>query len=76
MNKLTKLMFVGFAAFSLVMTSCSDDKDEPNPNPGEETSGKANPATVFSNGLPAQVGDYVITKNNDGLVTKLLMVTK
>lgn len=70
MNKLTKLMFVGFAAFSLVMTSCSDDKDEP--NPGEETIGKVNPATVFSNGLPFQVGDYVITKNSDGLVTKIV----
>lgn len=72
MNKLTKLMALGFVAFSLVMTSCSDDNDEPNPNPGEETVGKVNPATVFTNGLPTQVGGYVITKNSDGLVTKIV----
>lgn len=74
MNKLTKLMSLGFVAFSLAMTSCGDDNDEPNPNPnpGEETGATVNPATVFTNGLPTQVGDYVITKNSNGLVTKIV----
>lgn len=57
-------MSLGFVAFSLTMTSCGDDNDEPNPNPnpGEETGATVNPATVFTNGLPTQVGNYVITK--------------
>lgn len=76
MNKLIKLISLGFVAFSLVMTSCGDDNDEPNPNPnpnpGEEATGAVNPSTVFANGVPAQVGDYVITKNSDGLVTRIV----
>lgn len=53
------------------LTSCSDDNDEPNPDVNV-TTGNANPATVFTQGVPSAVGDFVITKNADGLVTKIV----
>lgn len=53
------------------LTSCSDDNDEPNPDVNV-TTGNANPATVFTQGVPTAVGDLVITKNADGLVTKIV----
>lgn len=55
------LICVGF-------TSCSDDNDELSP---DVNTGKANPTTVFTQGVPSTVGDLVITKNADGLVTKI-----
>lgn len=76
MNKFVKSISFGFVALAFVMVSCSDDKEEPTPEttptPGEETTVNVDPATVFTNGLPTQVGDYVITKNSDGLVTKIV----
>ncbi|MBD5296768.1 MAG: DUF4595 domain-containing protein [Bacteroides sp.] len=59
------------AALTLGFTSCSDDNDEPNAAPGNETS-TVNPSTVFTAGVPSQVGDAVITKNAEGLVTKIV----
>lgn len=56
------LICVGF-------TSCSDDDDEPSP---DVNTGKVNPTTVFTQGVPSTVGDLVITKNADGLVTKIV----
>ena len=63
--------FLTLGAFVLCFAaaSCSDDNDGPNSGNGE--SGRVNPATVFANGLPTQVGDYVITKNSEGLVTRI-----
>lgn len=58
------MMCIGFI-------SCSDDNDEPNPGE-QESSVTVNPLTVFSQGAPSQVGDYVITKNAQGLVTKIV----
>lgn len=55
------------------LTSCSDDNDEPNPDVNLPTV-NANPATVFTQGVPSAVGDFVITKNADGLVTKIVDV--
>lgn len=59
------------AAMAFAVSSCSDDNDEPNPNPGDETV-TVNPTNVFPQGAPSQVGDYVITKNADGLVSKIV----
>lgn len=58
------LMCIGF-------TSCSDDNNDPNPGE-QESSATVNPLTVFSQGAPSQVGDYIITKNAQGLVTKIV----
>lgn len=57
---------IGAMAFS--MTSCDDDN---NPGSGSET-GKVNPINVFTQGLPTQVGDYVIVKGANGLVSKVI----
>lgn len=75
MNKLLKFLPIAcIAAMALTISSCSDDNDEPNPepNPGEETV-KVDPKTVFSQGVPKEVGDMVITTNADGLVTKIVV---
>ncbi len=71
MKQLKFLTFALATALTLGVASCSDDNDEPNPNPGNEN-GTVNPSTVFAAGLPTQVGDAVITKNADGLVTKIV----
>lgn len=61
------------AVLTLGFTSCSDDNDEPNPNPNPGTeNGTVNPSTVFTAGVPSQVGDAVITTNADGLITKIV----
>ena len=60
-----------------MLASCNDDKDEPNaepnpePNPGVEAV-KVDPKTVFTQGVPSQVGELVITTDADGLVTKIV----
>lgn len=60
-----------------MIISCSDDKDEPTPDPtptptpGEEVT-VVDPAKVFTQGIPTQVGDLVITKNEKGLVMKIV----
>ncbi len=52
----------------LNFSSCSNDSsDEPTPS-GPVT---VNPANVFVNGLPKQVGNMQITTNSDGLVSKI-----
>lgn len=71
MKQLKFLTFALVSALTLGFTSCSDDNDEPNPNPGNENV-SVNPATVFTAGVPTQVGDAVISKNADGLVTKIV----
>lgn len=58
---------MGAMAFSF--TSCDDDGDAP--GSGSETV-KVNPTTVFTQGLPTRVGDYVIVKGTDGLVSKII----
>ena len=65
-----KSVFVAMLAMTCVcFASCSDDNDEPTP---DVNTGKANPTTVFTQGVPSTVGDLVITKNADGLVTKIV----
>ncbi|MBD5333720.1 MAG: DUF4595 domain-containing protein [Bacteroides sp.] len=49
-------------------TSCSDDDDEPSIGVGSAT---VNPAAVFTNGIPQQVGGINLTVNSDGLVSAL-----
>lgn len=67
--------FSSFAliAGSLMFASCSDNKEEPipTPEPGKETV-KVDPKTVFTQGIPSQVGDLVITTNADGLVSEIV----
>lgn len=63
---LATIMAVGFLAF----TACSDDDDEPGYN--QVTPGTVNPAQVFTNGMPTQVGDMTITKDADGKVSKIV----
>lgn len=76
-NMKNLLKFTSFAliACSFVLASCGDDNDEPTPAPtpdaGEEST-VVNPSNVFSHGVPAQVGDLIITKNAKGLVTKIV----
>ncbi|MBO5054377.1 MAG: DUF4595 domain-containing protein [Muribaculaceae bacterium] len=74
MNKFKLLMGAFVLALTIPMVSCSDDKDEPepnpNPNPGDET--VVNPKNVFSQGVPSQVGNLVITTNAESLVTKIV----
>lgn len=74
MSKFFKFWGVAMiAALPLTIVSCSDDdKDEPNPNPNPGTEVSVNPTNVFSQGVPSQVGDLIITKNADGLVTKIV----
>lgn len=69
MNKLIKLTSIGFVALAFVATSCSDgDNDEPKPNKPVEPSIE----NVFSEGVPAQVGEAKITTNEKGQVTKIV----
>lgn len=69
MNKLIKLTSIGFVALAFVATSCSDDdNDDPKPNKPVEPSIE----NVFSEGVPAQVGEAKITTNEQGLVTKIV----
>lgn len=77
MTKFFKFMSMAvIVATTASLASCSDDKDEPtptpdpNPTPGTEIT--VDPSTVFPSGVPTQVGDYVITKNADGLVSKIV----
>ena len=58
------------AATCLAFTGCSDDNDEPGNN--MVNPGVVNPAQVFTNGMPSQVGDLTITKNADGKVSKII----
>ena len=61
------------AALTVGFASCSDDNDEPNPNPNPGNESVAvNPSTVFTAGVPSQVGDALISKNAEGLVTKIV----
>lgn len=69
MNKLIKLTSIGFVALAFVATSCSDDdNDDPKPNKPVEPSIE----NVFSEGVPAQVGEAKITTNEQGQVTKIV----
>lgn len=52
-----------------VVSSCSDD-DEPGKN--DTGSVKVNPAQVFTQGVPKQVGDLKITTDAAGLVTRIV----
>lgn len=77
MKEYLKISSLVFIAGSLMLASCNDDKDEPNaepnpePNPGVEAV-KVDPKTVFTQGVPSQVGELVITTDADGLVTKIV----
>lgn len=71
MKQLKFQVFALAAALTLGFTSCSDDNDEPNPNPGNGN-GTVNPSSVFTAGVPSQVGEAVITTNADGLITKIV----
>lgn len=69
MNKFFKFLPIAcITAMAFTVSSC-DEKDEP--NQGGETV-KVNPKTVFSEGVPKEVGDLVITTNAEGLVTKIV----
>ena len=72
MKQLKFLTFAFATALTLGFASCSDDNDEPNPNP-DSGNGSVNPATVFTAGVPTQVGEAVITTNAEGLVTKIVV---
>lgn len=65
------------ATLTMSLVACSDDDDSnpnpnPNPNPGTETTVKVDPKTVFPEGAPSQVGDLLITTNEDGLVSQIV----
>lgn len=64
--------FVAFAliASTLVLSSCGDDNDGPIAE--EEEIVKVNPKTVFTQGVPKEVGDKDITTNAEGQVTKIV----
>lgn len=66
MKTMKTFIAVTLAAVCAGFVSCSDDND------GPETGTKVNPATVFANGVPSQVGELVITKNAAGLVTRIV----
>ncbi|MBD5225885.1 MAG: DUF4595 domain-containing protein [Bacteroidales bacterium] len=75
MKYLSKLTYACLAALTVTITACSDDKDEPETSgkpSDQESVTKPNPSSVFTEGLPTQVGDYVIYKNDNGLVTKIV----
>jgi len=68
-----KLSMAMLATMSLVLASCGNDDnnvDEPIvPIPGSASN--VNPATVFTCGLPSQVGNMMITTNDKGQVVKI-----
>ena len=66
MNKLLKLTSLGFAAFAMVMTSCSDDDNDAPVLPVEPSI-----SNVFSQGLPKVADGYKFTTNDKGQVTKI-----
>lgn len=68
MNKLIKLASLGFAALAVSMSSCSDDDNNGPTIPTD----KVNPDKVFTQGVPAEVGNMAISKNSKGLVTKIV----
>ena len=53
-------------AVCMGLSSCSDDKDEPN---GGGEAGKV--ATAYENGVPSQIGDVKLTVGADGRVTSM-----
>ncbi len=70
MRKFLKFIPVAvFATMAMIVSSCSNDNDEP--ASGEETI-KVDPKTVFTQGVPKKVGDMVITTDANGLVTKIV----
>lgn len=72
MKKFRNYLPAAFAAMALIATSC-DDKNDPAPEPGQESeSATVNPSQVFTQGVPTQVGDYVITTDASGRVTKIV----
>ena len=73
MKKFRNYLPIAFAAMALFATSC-DDKNDPEPAQGSENteSGEVNPSQVFTQGLPTQVGDYVITTDGEGRVAKIV----
>ncbi len=69
--KATKLLFPVLLLGSLTaFTSCSDDDDNNGYKP-TSTPGVADPAQVFTNGMPTQVGAMKFTKNAQGQVTTI-----
>lgn len=77
MKMFFKFPSIALIGCSLMFASCGDDNDEPTPNPTPdpdpvEDTTPVNPANVFANGVPTQVGDLIITKNAKGLVTKIV----
>ena len=68
MKKFRNYLPVAFAAMALIATSCDDKND-----PGQESeSATVNPSQVFTQGVPTQVGDYVITTDASGKVAKIV----
>ena len=71
--KITKFLLASLIAGCFAFTACSDDDD--NDIVGGDLSGTpgvVNPAQVFTDGLPTQVGDWTITKGANGRVTKIV----
>lgn len=71
-------LFPSLAALALAataLTSCSDDNDknEPTKNPGSTHPAEieVNPSKVFTQGVPTQVGDLLITCNEKGQVVEI-----
>ena len=58
------------AIFTINFTSCSGDKND-EPDIPTSAGATANPASVFTNGVPKQVGNMQISTNEDGLVSKI-----
>ncbi|MDE6346611.1 MAG: DUF4595 domain-containing protein [Muribaculaceae bacterium] len=69
MNKIIKLTSIGFAAFAMVLTSCSDDDDD-DKVPG--IGGEPSIDNVFTQGLPTSVDGTTFTTNDKGQVTKIV----
>lgn len=68
--RLLSLAVAGCLALGAV--SCSDDDNDGGAGGGLVPGTTANPTTVFPNGMPAQAGDYTITTDASGLVTKIV----
>ena len=71
MYKYSKSIAVALVALSMGFVSCSDDDDNDGNGNGSSTEEIVNPAEVFTQGLPSQIGDMNITTNAKGQVSEI-----
>lgn len=73
MRKLSKFVWLMAIAITaaVTLTACGEKKDSPNNLEDEKGKITANPARVFVNGMPKNMGGFVLNKNAKGQITSI-----